>query len=479
MAQVTPSDPFRLGVGIPEDLFEQELRKKGAYESPLFNGITDKPAAARQAYRDIVAGGHSPEVFLGIMGKEHQWGTAANSVLRRNDTRSMGNARSCRTPGMPHTIVTDPVRGSQYCKYLNFNDSVRDFVYRINDPTYAYAGKTTIAEVVRVIAPAEDSNDPEGYAWFIANYATGLRSRMTDPVPGGDTSVIPFVAADSRHYTRGRTVAWPDIFVFHHTDGYDSLAWLTTSPNSNVSATYLLNHDGSIRAQLVKHEDTPHTTGNINPRTISFEWERKWGDPTQATITDAQYGRLAKSAARVWLIERARGNPHFAGLPSVGQFEMHKQFGNTTCPGNLDPDRVWREALPIVQSGGNMEEIVEVPGVGTFTVKGWFYDKWVSRGRSAGDGLPLTDEFQMVLEDGQPHTVQYFERARYEVHPFGVLLGRVGWELLNAPPPGPVTGIDPAAVAERMGVIQQSADVVLFEAGKIKEMAAKPFDPAA
>jgi len=51
-------------------------------------------------------------------------------------------------------------------------------------------------------------------------------------------------------------------------------------------------------------------------------------------------------------------------------------------------------------------------------------------------GQPLSELMTEVLEDGQPHTVQWFERARFEEHPantppYNVLFGRLGAEILN------------------------------------------------
>ena len=76
-----------------------------------------------------------------------------------------------------------------------------------------------------------------------------------------------------------------------------------------------------------------------------------------------------------------------------------------------------------------------------------------ARGGLAVFGYPLTEEFAEVsAEDGQPYTVQYFERARFEHHPehagtaYEVLLGHLGRALAAplagkpafAPVPAPV-----------------------------------------
>jgi len=52
-------------------------------------------------------------------------------------------------------------------------------------------------------------------------------------------------------------------------------------------------------------------------------------------------------------------------------------------------------------------------------------------------GLPLSEPMNEVLEDGQQHTVQWFERARFEEHPanqppYNVLYGRLGAEILSS-----------------------------------------------
>jgi hypothetical protein len=183
------------------------------------------------------------------------------------------------------------------------------------------------------------------YGTRLVTLVEDLRSFANDGswnVPATGAQLIPgvrFIPADSRHYTKGRTVAWPDLWIFHHSNGWDSLAWLTTSPNSNVSSTLLLWHDGTIRAQLVRLGDTPHTTGVYNARSLSSEWERKW--PEQRDISDTQYANIADSVTKALLAERARGNPHWQGIPPRSQFGDHNDYYDTACPGNLNVDRLY------------------------------------------------------------------------------------------------------------------------------------------
>lgn len=64
-----------------------------------------------------------------------------------------------------------------------------------------------------------------------------------------------------------------------------------------------------------------------------------------------------------------------------------------------------------------------------------FLAYWEANGGLAQFGYPLSEAFMETLEDGQPHTVQYFERARFEAHPenappYDVILGQFGRRIL-------------------------------------------------
>ena len=73
-------------------------------------------------------------------------------------------------------------------------------------------------------------------------------------------------------------------------------------------------------------------------------------------------------------------------------------------------------------------------------VRGRFLDYWEARGGLAINGYPLSPEFNEILEDGRPYTVQYFERTRLEYHPENaapndILLGQFGRRIHPADPP--------------------------------------------
>ena len=86
------------------------------------------------------------------------------------------------------------------------------------------------------------------------------------------------------------------------------------------------------------------------------------------------------------------------------------------------------------------------PGMTHFAVTGHnvgprFMAHWQANGGLEQFGYPLTEPFDQRLEDGRVYTVQYFERARFELHPehptpYQVELGQFG-RLILGPTDGP------------------------------------------
>ena len=80
------------------------------------------------------------------------------------------------------------------------------------------------------------------------------------------------------------------------------------------------------------------------------------------------------------------------------------------------------------------------PGAAYFNQTGHnvrgFLQYWQTNGGLAIFGFPLSEEFTETLEDGNPYTVQYFERVRLEYHPeaqspYDVQLGQFGRRILD------------------------------------------------
>lgn len=206
------------------------------------------------------------------------------------------------------------------------------------------------------------------------------------------------------------------------------LSWFG-NPKSDTSAHYLVNKDGSVW-QFVREEDTAWANGEVrspdrrirwlddclrrnqNPNrlTIAVETERRWQEP----LTEPQYRAL---------VELLRGLLARHALPADREHIVpHSAIdgvNRANCPGNLDWDRL------LADLAASALETRTFPTTGQ-TVRGPFLTFWQSRGGLPIFGYPLTPE----RREGAL-TVQWFERARFELHPGGVvLLGRVGAELL-------------------------------------------------
>ena len=65
-----------------------------------------------------------------------------------------------------------------------------------------------------------------------------------------------------------------------------------------------------------------------------------------------------------------------------------------------------------------------------------FMAYWTANGGLAQFGYPISELVTETLEDGKPYQLQYFERARFELHPenqppYDVLLGQFGRRILG------------------------------------------------
>lgn len=101
---------------------------------------------------------------------------------------------------------------------------------------------------------------------------------------------------------------------------------------------------------------------------------------------------------------------------------------------------VGREGEPAFQPlAGPPAEGAFFPETG-HSLGGDFLAFWQRNGGLAAFGLPISEPFdELNSQDGQPYTVQYFERARFELHPeapprYRVQLGHLGRHYLAANP---------------------------------------------
>jgi|HigsolmetaAR202D_1030399.scaffolds.fasta_scaffold13111_3 hypothetical protein len=158
-----------------------------------------------------------------------------------------------------------------------------------------------------------------------------------------------------------------------------------------------------------------------------------FGYPITEEYFDPQTGRVIQYFERA-RFERDKPESTAVSLGLLGREVVgNRTFGTSEPIANTRQRRYFPETRQIVQYG--------------------FKEIWETRGGLPIFGLPLSGEIEEQLSDGQVHTVQYFERARFEYWPNlppgqRVLLSALGRQrapshLLaplppDAPPAGPI-----------------------------------------
>ncbi|HWQ11347.1 MAG TPA: VanW family protein [Roseiflexaceae bacterium] len=135
---------------------------------------------------------------------------------------------------------------------------------------------------------------------------------------------------------------------------------------------------------------------------------------------------FVEDGLRVQYFERARFELHPGGRVAL------TRLGAELAAGRAEPAFQWLATDP--GTGGRY-----FPESG-HTLRGAFGAFWEQHGALAIFGYPISEEFVEPGADGVPRLVQYFERARFELHPAPdgaghvVQLGRLGSELLARRP---------------------------------------------
>jgi hypothetical protein len=204
-------------------------------------------------------------------------------------------------------------------------------------------------------------------------------------------------------------------------------------PNYNVSATYSQADTGT--------RFFPETNHFIKGRFRQY-WEQNGGLPQQGYPISDEMLEVSGTDGKTYLVqyfERA-------------VFELH--------PENQAPNDVLLSLLGVFEyknkyaGGVQGQQPNAYPGSMLFPetgkrLGGKFLEYWRAHGGLPQQGYPISDEFQEVSAlDGKTYTVQYFERAEFELHsenagtPYEVLLSQLGtfryvqeYRSLNIPPP--------------------------------------------
>ena len=170
------------------------------------------------------------------------------------------------------------------------------------------------------------------------------------------------------------------------------------------------------------------------------------------------------------------GKPYTVQYFERAVFEYH--------PENSAPYNVLLSQLGVFQykqkypSGAPNQQPNTSPGSQLFAetghrLGGKFLDYWQSHGGLTQQGFPISDEFTEISDlDGKPYTVQYFERAVFELHPendapYDVLLSQLGTfrnQQIGGRDGGPVEGsFDVGGYKLWISCIGQGSTTVLMD----------------
>ncbi|MDQ5824422.1 MAG: hypothetical protein M3441_09485 [Chloroflexota bacterium] len=169
----------------------------------------------------------------------------------------------------------------------------------------------------------------------------------------------------------------------------------------------------------------PETGKTVKGRFLQY-WQQNGGLPQQGYPITNEIQERSDTDGKTYTVqyfERAvfeshpeNQKPHDVLLSLLGAFEYKARYGTTGAPGQK------------ASTSAGARKFAETGK----TVGGKFLDYWNKHGGLAQQGYPLTEEFTEVSAlNGKPYTVQYFERAVFELHPenqppFDVLLSQLG-----------------------------------------------------
>ncbi len=189
--------------------------------------------------------------------------------------------------------------------------------------------------------------------------------------------------------------------------------------------TYWESNGQITRHVMIGTPPTPQASHSLSGAFLDY-WQKNGGLSIFGNPITAEFDEQSL----------ADGNTYHVQYLERHRFEMHPEkqspysillglLGNETIPADKTQPRsqpaAGKDSAWFDQTGHN--------------ISGRFLDYWKQNGGLSIFGYPITEEFQMQIGDKQL-TVQYFERARMELHPenqqpFDVLLGLLGNEALR------------------------------------------------
>ena len=399
----------------------------------------NSPAAgeADSGYDLVVSYSVDPAFALAIFRHESQYGT--RGICREYDTKNPGNVRTSRL-GLG-TVIETP-RG-RFVKFQSWAEGWRELAYRLVDPTFVYAQRNaiTIEQIIPIWAPPADGNAPEAY---IQSVVRSMNEYIAmESTPTSLTLSIPFRVdfIPIGKPNRPGLAMEPKYITVHETGN--------RAPGANAEMHRRFVHNGGGQENVSFHfvVDDREVIQLLPLTEIGWHaGDGYYGTGNRQSIAievcvniDANRDKALSN-----LIELLAALLRLYGW-STNVIVQHNRWSGKNCPALIRAERKWEWLLEEVRRrmGAPMQsdERVYFPETGHW-LAGGFRQFWLRHGGLPIFGYPLSEEYRGPVitgcgckDDGKPHVVQWFERARFEWHPgaapdrFDVLLGRIGAEL--------------------------------------------------
>lgn len=189
----------------------------------------------------------------------------------------------------------------------------------------------------------------------------------------------------------------------------------------------LLSVPSLAQSDVITFSETGHTLRGA----FRVFWEGNGGLETFGYPISEEY--TAANGRIVQWFERSRFEL------AVGGYQPQVELGMLGIEATVD--RIFPKVRPITNTSTH-RYFAETGHI----IKYGFKEVWETRGGLPIFGYPISEEINEIIDDGTWHTVQYFERARFEYWPDRapgqrVLMTLLGWRLAptTIPTPGPTT----------------------------------------
>jgi hypothetical protein len=209
-------------------------------------------------------------------------------------------------------------------------------------------------------------------------------------------------------------------------EGIIVLRWVVRAliTGSILAGVFLGASPGDSAAQSTTSRYFPETKHSVKGVFLKY-WEEHGGLAQQGYPLTEEFTEVSDLDGKSYTVqyfERAvfekhpeNSPPHDVLLSQLGTFQYRAKYGEA---GAASQQASTQNARLFPETG--------------YSVGGPFLDYWLKNGGLAQQGYPISNEFTEVSElDGKPYTVQYFERAVFEMHPenkppYNVLLSQLG-----------------------------------------------------